>query len=146
MPDAEPGPGFPLLPLLLVPVIVVALLWFSAWASGWRRLAARYPWDGEGTGPRWRFVSVGFGMLWWYNRGAVVTATPRGLGIRLLPWLRAFHPPLLLPWDQLATPVAVTTILLRGVELPLVGGNDRVILRQNDYRRMRAALPPHLQL
>jgi hypothetical protein len=75
-----------------------------------------------------------------------VTATPRGLGIRLFPWLRAFHPPLLLPWEQLATPVTVSTILMRGIELPLVGSTDRVMFRRNDYLRMRAALPPHLQL
>jgi len=146
MAEAEAGSGPGVLTLALIPVILVGLLWLTAWTSGWRALAARYPWDGRGTGPTWRWMSVGFGTLWWYNRGAVVTATPAGLGIRLFPWLRAFHPPLLLPWERLAQPVVSNFILMRGVELPLVEAGGRVIFKLADYERMRPALPPHLRL
>jgi len=100
--------------VVLLPFVLVALfcfgifawmsfvLWVLSRAGGWSRLAARYPLPGgvrSGTEYRWRSARIGWVS---YNNCITFVATEAGLVMRM-PWLfSAGHPPLLVPWHEIA--------------------------------------------
>jgi hypothetical protein len=126
--------------------LLLAVLWVNSRVSGWSRLAARYAWDGEAEGPRFSWISVGFGWFSWYNNCLTVTATPRGLALRLKPWVRFFHPPLLIPWDRIAAAEPWGSGLMASVALRVEPDDVRVMFKQRQYFRMQGAFPERLRL
>jgi hypothetical protein len=138
------APAFLLVLAVLLSVMVI--LWGSSHLSGWSRLATRYRSDDEVQGPQWTWMSVGFGVFFWYNHCLTVTATPRGLSLRMQPLMRLFHPSLLIPWDRIAEARPWGHILQRGVALRVEPGGKLVIFTRRQYARMRGEFPARLRL
>jgi hypothetical protein len=135
------------LPTVMAVVVgtMVTILWLAARVSGWTQLASRFRWEGPAEGPRFTWVSVGFGPLMWYNHCLTVTASGGGLSLRMQHVMRIFHPSLLIPWDHIAGAEPWGGMLLRGVVLHLAGGG-RVIFKRGAYERMQAAFPERLRV
>jgi hypothetical protein len=84
-----------------------ALLWVAVCfligrLSGWQALAERYRFDGDFTGTRWRFRSGR--MRWTMHYGNILTlgADSSGVYLSVFRLFRAGHPPLLVPWREIA--------------------------------------------
>ncbi len=68
--------------------------------SGWRRLAEKYPLQGEFPTPHRCFQSL------WLNNGryrrvVCMAETPYGVCLRLMWLFQAGHPPLCIPWNEI---------------------------------------------
>lgn len=91
---------------LLVAVSLVAgwlfITWIASRASGWNRMAQRFgnPGPFASLGKRLRFASAQIG---WANYGGALElrASPSGLYLAPILFLRAFHPPLFVPWREI---------------------------------------------
>jgi hypothetical protein len=82
-------------------------LWILIWtivarASGWAALAAVYRLQESFDGQRWHFQTAQ--MRWATNYGNCLTVgvSPRGLYLAVLFLFRPGHPPLLIPWPDVA--------------------------------------------
>ncbi len=126
--------------------LLVGLLWLNSQVSGWARLATRYRWDGEVQGSQWKWRSLGFSWLSWYNNCVTVTATARGLSLRIQPFLRAFHPPMLIPWDRFTAARPWGAGLMRGVALTLGQDSAQIIFKWRQYARMQGDFPSRLRV
>jgi hypothetical protein len=80
----------------------VGLSFLSGRLSGWQALAERYRFDGKFTGERWRFRSGR--MRWTVHYGNILTlgADSRGVYLSVITLFRVGHPPLLVPWREIA--------------------------------------------
>ena len=85
--------------LLLVPAFL--LISFLLAQGGWSRLAERYRARTGVEGPTWRFQYGTVGLAR-YGYTLTFTVTDAGLGVRVFPLYRFMHPPLLIPWRDLA--------------------------------------------
>ena len=132
--------------LSLFLLVVVALLWLTARLSGWSRLAASYRRDAPVAATGWRWVSVGLGSLFWFNRCLTVRATPRGLSLRMIAPLRPFCPSLLIPWDRIVAATSTRRGLSDAVALSIEPEAIDLSFPKRDYDRMRSELPARLQV
>lgn len=73
----------------------------SRW-SGWAALAQRFSLRSEFTDSRWRFQSAQMRWLCGYNNCLTMGANSEGLYLSMLPFIRLFHPPLLIPWGEVS--------------------------------------------
>ena len=87
---------------------LVILLWISAilslW-SGWRRIARKYPYREVAGSRRYTFVRMSLGSgLYPAGYGGVVFVrlSPHGIGLSVLFLLRFYHPPIFIPWTEVA--------------------------------------------
>ena len=89
----------------IIPVFVLAWGWFVvngiARLSGWSRLAEQYRATQPFQGERWRFQSIQMRYLSHYNNCVTFGADLQGLYIAMFFVVRAGHPPLLIPWQDL---------------------------------------------
>ena len=73
--------------------------------SGWRRIAARFP-DRDGAEHRKYFpvrMSLGIGTVpVAYGGCVIVRLHPDGLGLKVIFPIRFMHPPLFIPWSEVA--------------------------------------------
>lgn len=73
--------------------------------SGWRRLAARFPYK-ENTDHRKYYpvrMSLGIGTVpVAYGGCVIVRLHPHGLGLSVIFPIRFMHPPLFIPWSEVA--------------------------------------------
>ena len=132
--------------LSLFLLVVMAVLWLAARLSGWSRLAASYRWDAPVETTGWRWVSVGFGPLFWFNRCLTVRITPRGLSLRMIAPLRPFCPNVLIPWDRIAAAASTRRGLRDAVALSIEPEAVELSFPKRDYDRMRPELPARLQI
>lgn len=90
-----------LIPLVVVPLLPVAVIFFFSRMSGWQTLARRYPLRGCFPEPK---VRLGFGVFrGWigYNGGIVVASDGGGLYLRAMPVILSFcHDPIFIPWSE----------------------------------------------
>ena len=92
---------YPWVLAVLFPLFWCGILLLLAHLGGWARIATEYRlWDSF-EGSRWWFQSGQFG---WTNYGSCLTvgAGPRGLYFSVLFPFRPGHPPILVPWDDVA--------------------------------------------
>jgi hypothetical protein len=86
-------------PFFFVALWVFVMLVLSTW-GGWRELARRYATTAVPEGTMFDGLSGRVGMVN-YNHVLTAHAGPRGL--HLAPWrmFQPFHPPLLIPWNDI---------------------------------------------
>jgi hypothetical protein len=95
----------PYLPFF-VPIFVVTIwvlsIYLVAAASGWRLLATRFRAQGPFTGQTWRMQFAR--MRWMSNYNGVLTIGADTTGLFMVPMLilRAWHPPLFIPWTEIS--------------------------------------------
>lgn len=115
--------------VLLLTLISVAAPFATLFAisrvGGWSRLAARYPAAGPAPKP---LTSFGYGaMRGWvgYNGGLIIAADDAGLHVStwrfLLSWC---HPPVFIPWSQIADLRARKRLWANYYRLDLKGAPD----------------------
>lgn len=88
--------------LLFIPGWLVAGLLVSA-TSGWRELGSVYRHDEPPvSGSQWRGISGQMRGAMTYRNVLTITADPRGLWLSVMFLFRVGHPPLFIPWDDIA--------------------------------------------
>ncbi|MBZ5646243.1 MAG: hypothetical protein LAN37_03350 [Acidobacteriia bacterium] len=89
----------------VIPLFVVAWGWLVislvARLSGWSLLAERYGANAPFEGEKWYFQSVQMRYLSHYNNCLTFGGNAQGLYVAMFFLLRAGHPPLLIPWEEL---------------------------------------------
>jgi hypothetical protein len=101
-------------------LIVFPLFWMSISMlislCGWRWLAAQYPEPGpfQGAYRTWKSGMVGLSR---YNHVLHVGADSDGLALRVMFLFRVGHPPLFIPWDDVASAERRGVFLFRHVQL-----------------------------
>ncbi len=70
--------------------------------SGWASLAERYQYSDLFDGKRWWFQSAQMRWLMGYNNCLIVGANRKGLYLGVIWPFRIGHPPLLIPWNDIA--------------------------------------------
>ena len=74
----------------------------AAWAGGWSALARDYPLAERFEGRRWRLQSAQMRWGTHYNNCLTVGASDQGLFLATLFLFRVGHPPLFIPWRDIA--------------------------------------------
>ncbi len=100
----------------------VAARWWDGRRSGWGRLGQRYPAGRRTTGAAFARASVRLNGRW-YHETADVRIGGGGILVRLSPVFRPYHPPLLLPWDDVTADESAL-----GDTLPLAIGDGASVL------------------
>ena len=130
---------------LWFPVFFLAL-WFAisaiiAFVGGWHTLARRYRGEPTTVVDRVTFASGQLGVMRaHYNNCLTVSIGPSGIGLKVLFPFRFFHPPLLVPWEDIAACERWRTFgLFDRTRLRLVGGAPPVVLSGRAARLVGAA-------
>jgi hypothetical protein len=93
---------FPLIfPLYLVSVWILVSFVISL-IGGWYQLQRNFRLREKFDGTQWTFQSGKMRSIAGYRNCLVVGANPRGLFLGTLVLFRAFHPNLLIPWEQVS--------------------------------------------
>ena len=108
-------------------LIWVTILKALAFAGGWSKLAARYP--DSGLRPPSRSLWMQSAKVGWvgYNNCLTLGVGPEGLHLAVWPLFRAGHPPLLIPWDEVASIRPKKIFFMKMFELQ-VGRGDTVVV------------------
>ena len=97
---------------VLFPVFFVAgwllVSYLLSALGGWQSLAKHYASSSPFTGRRFRFRSAQFGGYVNYGGCLTIGSGAQGLYFAVLPFFRAGHPPLLIPWNDVFARVART--------------------------------------
>lgn len=70
--------------------------------TGWHRLAERFSLEGDFPAERWRFKSATARYGSNYNNCLTIAANPMGFYMAMLLGFRVGHPPLFIPWTEIA--------------------------------------------
>jgi len=99
-------------PLFVIAIAVAAVTVFVAFwcgivaliamVSGWSALARQYPAPEGHGGSSWGFESARMRMNSSYSGCLSIHATRDGLYLAVMPFFRFRHPPLLIPWREVA--------------------------------------------
>ena len=127
-------------PLLLMPLLPVALVYMISRMSGWQTLAKRYPWRGPFPEPK---VKMGYGVFrGWigYNGGIVVASDATGIYLRAMPIVLSFcHDPIFIPWTEVTQITLETGFLARGYRITTAKAPEvRFALRPTTFDAVRA--------
>jgi hypothetical protein len=109
-------------PFVVIPFFILfwcALLFLIAALTGWMRLARGFRETSTFTGPIWGCQSAR--MRWGSHYGSClnVGADVMGLKLSVLFLFRPFHPPLFIPWSEIAVGERGKVLLVRRVKLLL---------------------------
>lgn len=96
---------FALVPLIVLP-LVFGTIWLLVvtivgWASGWRRLEARFPDRSDETLATFRMASAIMGASARLNNVLTVTACRDGLRVAISPLLGPKNRPFFVPWTEI---------------------------------------------
>lgn len=91
-----------LFPVFFVAMWLLVTFLLSA-IGGWRSLASKYAATAPFAGKKFRFRSAQFGGFVNYGSCLTLGSSPAGVYLAVLPFFRFAHPPLLIPWNELAT-------------------------------------------
>jgi hypothetical protein len=97
------------------------ILFVLATVGGWGRLAQRYRTDRLFQGTIWKY-QFGFMGGVRYNGALTVGSGMEGFYLAVLPLLRPFHPPLLIPWSDVSVGQRKQALWMQLVELRLGAG------------------------
>ena len=86
--------------------------------GGWRALAQRYRTDRPYQGAIWKY-QFGFLGAVRYNGALTVGSGMEGFYLAVFPLFRPFHPPLLIPWSEVAVGRRKQALWMQLVELRL---------------------------
>jgi hypothetical protein len=86
--------------ILFVPLCLAVLLVLS-FVGGWLQLSLKYKAIDTFDGQRWWFQTGSLRSVN-YSSCLIVGASPQGLRLATLFLFRPFHPPLLIPWQDIA--------------------------------------------
>lgn len=91
---------------LIIPAYPIALFLGIAallsYLGGWSALAKQFRLMGVFAGVRWKMQSGHMRGFAGYNNCLTVGCSPEGLYIAMIPLFRFRHPPLLVPWHEIA--------------------------------------------
>jgi len=127
---------------------LLILLFVSCWIvtgmlvsrmTGWHRLAERFALQGDFPAECWRFKSATARYGSQYNNCLTIAANPMGLYMAMLPGFRMGHPPLFIPWSEIA--IARTKVLFWNVVQFRIGRESPVTFgfRENFADQIRLA-------
>jgi len=85
----------------LFPALWLAASWIISVIGGWSSLATNYRATIPTNGPTWWFQSLHLEPLTNYNNVVFVTAAAQGLALSVFFPFSAWHPPLLIPWQDI---------------------------------------------
>lgn len=88
--------------LVAIPVIWCATTVLVGWLTGWARLARAYPHQPQREGQRFRFQTIHMAHKGGYGSCVAFGATPFGLHLSILALFRPGHPPIFVPWSDVA--------------------------------------------
>ena len=77
------------------------IVFLVAAVSGWRALAREYRSELPFTGRTWRFRTARIGVSR-YKNALTIGVNPSGLYLAMFPMFRPGHPPLFIPWHDVA--------------------------------------------
>ncbi len=100
------------------PAFFCLILFILSALGGWRALSSRYRMDRPFQGTTWKY-QFGFLGLVRYNGALTVGSGSEGLYLGVFPFLRPFHPPLLIPWPEVSLGRRRKTIFQELVEFRL---------------------------
>jgi hypothetical protein len=127
-PPPTPWPVY-LTPFLIVGVAFGTLLSIS-WISGWSLLARRFRATEPFVGERWNWQSLIFRGWCGYNNCVTVGASPQYLYLSVMrPFKLMFHPPLLIPWNEISVECGRTLFGLLEYARLRIGTSELVTLR-----------------
>lgn len=113
---------FPLY-FVVIWLLVSAIISF---VGGWTALAKRFRFTGEFEGARWKGQSGQMRLITSYHNCLTLGCSREGLYLAVMPLFRFRHPPLLIPWDEIAVSRRrllfmpyVRFQLGRGLDIPL---------------------------
>jgi len=101
-----------------VPAFFSFILFLLSKVGGWSALADRYRTDRPFQGSLWKY-QFGFLGLTRYNGALTVGSGSEGLYLAVLFFLRPFHPPLMIPWSEVALGRRKKTLFQELVEFRL---------------------------
>ncbi len=78
----------------------LSVMWGISFVGGWGRLARHYRASAPPRGKRlvWQTVQLDRGIA--FKHSLIAAADDRGLYLQVWPIYRAFHPPLMIPWED----------------------------------------------
>src|ERR1700674_2780329 len=128
----------------IFPVFFVALwctiLFLISQASGWAALARRFGLTSTFTGQTWAWKRAR--MRWGtnYKNCLTIGCDPMGLYLSVMVLFRLFHPPLLLPWQEVSLRRHRKILFFKYVELSL-GREEQIplLIRENLADELRQA-------
>lgn len=107
---------------IVVPAFFLGFWCFVLWAlsalGGWNSLAGVYP-ARERSGGATYYMQTGFVGAVCYRSCLNFRVSPAGLYLSIVPLFRFAHPPLLIPWSDIGSPLSNAGVFLRLVEVPV---------------------------
>lgn len=117
-----------------------AVLFLTSQISGWAALARRFRLASPFTGQTWAWNRAR--MRWGtnYKNCLTIGADPMGLYLSVMFFFRLFHPPLVLPWQEVSVRRRRKILFFRYVELSL-GREEQIplLIRENLADQVRLA-------
>ncbi len=116
----------------ILPILFIAVWcgvgFIVARTSGWSLLARRFRLETSFTGPTWSWQRAQMRYATGYNGCLIVGADPSGLYLATMFFFRIGHPPLLLPWHEVALRKQGKILWVPYVELTL-GREEQIPFR-----------------
>lgn len=118
----------------------LAISYLTAFMSGWHKLGECFRCEREFTGERW--VRQSAGMRWATRYSGILTigANQEGLYLATQPFFRMGHPPLFVPWSEIAA---------SDKKLWMMAGTQFVVGRETQipiwvYAKLAAKIRPYM--
>lgn len=115
-------------PLAIIPFIILfwcAILFLIAAVSGWRTLAQKFRLSSTFIGPTWGFQSAYMRWMGHYGNCLNVGADSVGLKLSIVFPFRPGHPPLFVPWSEIAIGERRSFLFMKQVKL-LLGREEQI--------------------
>jgi len=121
-------------PLLFIAIWIGALYLLSL-IGGWSALAEKYRCDSDIT-DNWRGWQSGYFGILHYGGCLWIATTPRGLCLKTGPFFifSAFHPPLCIPWENIASVKEGTFFFVRLTDFQTTNPNVKVSIAGSAIR------------
>jgi hypothetical protein len=127
----------------VIPLLLLAWLgiqFCAAAISGWRKLAQVYRANGPFSGRRWRLQSAELRWRIGYNNCLTLGSGAEGLFLSVLLPFRFSHPPLLIPWTDIASRDVTRWRFFRMTEVRTRLVSDvPIVLHRRVVERLRSA-------
>lgn len=123
-------PGMILVYAGLIPALFLGVPAALSFLSGWKQLAERFRLESDFQGRLWKGQSGWMRSFGSYNRCLCIGANEQGLYLALDLPFRLFHPPLIVPWNEVAVRSRKKGIFGSSVDLSL-GRDEQVPLLLN---------------
>jgi hypothetical protein len=113
----------------LIPLSFFGMFFLISQISGWSRLAQRFSATEPFSGEIWRGQSARFRFYCGYNNCLTVGATQEALYLSVMIPFRIFHPPLLIPWQEIEAEKGKAFFGLYDTVIFRIGTEERITMR-----------------